>query len=128
MRRVLVLASLLALFSSGLACREITDEDLVGRFMFQRDFIRLELRLNSDHTFIETIADAGVVRTEAGTWKYSYGTRDLSFSDAWVPVIAPGSKRVQLRKTLSSLNAEPCGIRTVCLVVGDDDQLEFKKE
>jgi hypothetical protein len=128
MRRAVVSVALFALFSTGIACRDITDDDLVGRFMFQRDSVRLDLRLNADHTFVETIVEAGVGRTESGTWSYLYGTRDLSLNDVWVPVVTPGSKRGQLKKTFFSFNVEPCGIRTLCLVVSDNDQLEFRKE
>jgi hypothetical protein len=128
MCRSVVSVALFALFSTGIGCRDIRDGDLVGRFMFQRDSVRLELRLNADHTFAETIIEAGVSRTKNGTWSYLYGTRDLSLIDAWVPVVPLGSKRVQLKKALSSLNVEKCGVTTVCLVVSDDDQLEFRKE
>jgi hypothetical protein len=128
MRRSVVSVALLALFSMGTGCRDITDGDLVGRFLLQRNTVRLELRLNADHTFAETITEAGVSRTETGTWGYSFGTRDLNLIEAWVPVAPFGSKRVQLKKTPSSLNVERCGVTTVCLVVSDDDQLEFRKQ
>jgi hypothetical protein len=128
MRRSAVSVALFALFSTGIGCRDTSDGDLVGRFMFQRDSVRLELRLNADHTFVETIIEAGASRTEVGTWSYLYGTRDLSLTDAWLPVVPLGSKRVQLKKTLSSLNVERCGVTKVCLIVSDDDRLEFTKE
>jgi hypothetical protein len=127
MRRSVVSIVLFALFSTGIGCRDVTDDDLVGRFMFQRDSVRLELRLNADHTFVETIFEAGVSRTEIGTWKYLYGWRDLNLIDVWVPVIPLGSKRVKLEKKAFSFNVEPCGI-TTCLIVSDDEELKFKKE
>src|ERR1700722_4390878 len=117
-----------ALFSTGIACRDITDDDLVGRFLFQRDSVRLELRLDADRTFVENVTDAGVNRIQTGSWKYSYGTSDLNLTDAWVPVLDPGSKRFQLKKMVFSFNVEPCGIRSLCLVMSDQEQLEFRKE
>jgi hypothetical protein len=111
--------------ASAVACHRIDDDDLVGRYQFERDSVHVDLEINRDHTYTETATDGKEVMKATGPWKYVVGPRDLFLLNVWVPVIPLGSERVQLRKDeLRGFHVDPCGGK-VCLSFDDDNELQF---
>jgi hypothetical protein len=108
------------LLSITLACHRIEDDDLVGRFVFERGPVPLELRIDRDHTYSETITADGITKKSNGTWRYWDGPRNLSLYDVWVPSVPLGSNQTQLRKTAFSFHVDSCD-RKLCLGVSDND-------
>jgi hypothetical protein len=126
-RKLVPVVTVIAVLAFGLACRRIEDNDLTGRFVFERDSVRLELRLNPDHTYTETVTQARTQKQASGAWRT--GTvQNLSLVDVWVPFVQPGSDHIDLRQTLFSFQVVPCGSK-LCLGVSDNDPaLPFVKE
>ena len=109
----------------AVACHRIDDDDLAGRYGFERDSVHVDLEINRDHTYKETATDGRESKKATGAWKYVDGPRDLSLLDVWVPVVPLGSERVQLRKDqLRTFHVDPCGGK-LCLSFDDDNQLQF---
>jgi hypothetical protein len=108
------------LLAMTVACHRIEDDDPVGRFVFERGQVRLELQINPDHTYGETITEAGITKKSNGTWRYWDGPRNLNLYDVWVPYVPLGSNETQLRKTAFSFQVDPCDHK-LCLGVSDND-------
>lgn len=127
-RKLVPVVTVIAVLAFGMACRRIEDNDLTGRFVFERDSVRLELRLDPDHTYTETVTQARTQKQASGTWRYWDGPQNLSSLDVWVPFVQPGSDQIDLRQTLFSFQVVPCGSK-LCLGVSDNDPaLRFVKE
>jgi hypothetical protein len=119
---------LFALVSIATGCHRLDDDDLAGHFVFQRDSVKLEIQFNADHTFVETVTEAGVTRSATGAWTFESGSRTLNAFDVWVPSVPPGSERTTLARTAFGFHVDPCGSK-LCLGVSDNDPpLEFTKE
>ena len=108
------------LLAISVACHRIEEDDLVGRFVFERGPVRLELQINRDHTYSETTIEAGITKNWNGTWRYWDGSRSLSLYDVWVPSVPSGSNETQLRKTAFTFHVDPCDSK-LCLGVSDND-------
>jgi hypothetical protein len=121
---MVVLAMLVALATS---CYRVEENELIGRYVFSRDSIRIELLMKADHTYDEISTLGATPMKSSGTWKYWEGPRNLFLNDLRGPVIPLGSKTVQLQHNNFGVQVEPCG-GTLCLVVSDDDSvLQFVK-
>jgi hypothetical protein len=120
MQRLVTIFAIVALVATGVGCHRIEDDDLVGFFVLERDSMRIELRLNRDHTYTERVADAGGSREATGTWRYWDGPRNLSLNEVWVPFVPLGSKNTSLKRTLFTFHVDRCGDR-ICLGVSDND-------
>lgn len=115
------------LLANGLACHTINEDDLVGRYGFEKDSVRVELQIKRDHTFNETLTDGGRNSSVSGRWKYWDGPRNLDLDDVWIPFVPLGSEQVHLRKTNFASHVDPCA-GTLCLGIDDDNELRFVKK
>ena len=115
------------LLANGMTCHTINEDDLVGKYRFEKDSVRVELQIKQDHTFTETLTDAGINSNVSGTWKYWDGPRNLNLHDVFVPFVPLGTKQVHLRKTNFGSHVDPCG-GTLCLGIDDDNELRFVKK
>jgi hypothetical protein len=69
MRQSIVALTLFAFVGFANGCHRVDEDDLAGHFLFQRDSVKLEIQFNADHTFVETVTEAGVTRSVTGAWE-----------------------------------------------------------
>jgi len=127
MPKPISVCAVVSLLASALACHTISEDDLVRRYRFERDSVRVELKINRDHTYTETYTSDGKNSEVNGTWKYWDGPRNLTLDNIWLPVVPLGSERVQLHKENFTFQVDPCG-RTLCLGIDDDNELQLVGE
>jgi hypothetical protein len=130
MRRSIEAVAIIAFLCAGMGCHRVEEDDLTGRFLFDRDSLRMELQLNADHTYHETVTQANTESKSNGTWDYQphYNLGDLNLTNVWVPFVPLGSNTTQPKKTSFSFGVEQCGSK-LCLIVSDNDPpLRFVKE